>query len=311
MTTVYDGHCHVASTHFTPRAFLEDVASNVCCRLGSMGAAPRFDRVAEGLAAQQGDHLADGLVREMNAAGIARAVLLVPDFGLRLPGTLEPAEAARRHHEIRLRHPGRFWVYIGVDPRRGPEGVRAFEDVVDAYGLDGVKLYPPCGYSPSDPGLYPYYEICAARSLPVFIHTGPTVRSLDYERAHPMRADKAARDFPRVNFILGHGGLTHVETCAFMAAYRPNVYLDTGGFASGPNLSSWPEHLNWLFRLGINHKIIFGTDWPLGRLNGLRRVMGEVLDGPTALAGVSRKDRALLLHENLLRVLAARSRPGE
>ncbi|ANP51000.1 putative TIM-barrel fold metal-dependent hydrolase [Streptomyces griseochromogenes] len=309
MTTVYDGHCHVASTDFIPRAFAQDVASNVCCRLGSVGTAPSLGRVTDGLAAQQQDHLADGLIGEMDAAGIDRAVLLVPDFGLRMPGTLDPAQAARRHHEIRLRHPGRFWVYIGVDPRRGPEGVRAFEDMVDAYGLDGVKLYPPCGYSPSDSGLYPYYEICAARHLPVFVHTGPTARSLDYGPAHPLRVDKAARDFPRVNFVLGHGGLTHVETCAYLAAYRPNVYLDTGGFASGPSLPSWPEHLNRLFRLGVNHKIIFGTDWPLARLNGLKTLLAEVVDGPTVFAGVPRADRSLLLHENLLRVLAPRSRP--
>ncbi|MGW5678427.1 amidohydrolase family protein [Streptomyces sp. NPDC003860] len=309
MTTVYDGHCHVASTHFIPRTFVEDVASNVCCYLGSRGAEQRPGRVADGLAAQYEDHLADGLVGEMDAAGIDRAVLLVPDFSLRMPGTPEPVAAARHHHEIRLRHPGRFWVYIGVDPRRGPEGVRAFEQMVDGYGLDGVKLYPPCGYSPSDPGLYPYYEICQARSLPVFVHTGPTARSLDYGPAHPLRVDKAARDFPRVKFVLGHGGLTHVETSAYLASYRPNVYVDTGGFASGPMLPAWPEHLNRLFRLGVNHKIIFGTDWPLGRLNGFKGLMAEVLDGPTVFAGVSHKDRSLLLHENLLRVLAPRSRP--
>ncbi|QIB41993.1 amidohydrolase family protein [Streptomyces aureoverticillatus] len=312
VTGVFDGHCHVASTRFIPRAFVEDVASNVQCRLGSLGAAPRPGRVADGLAAQHEDHLADGLVEEMDAAGVERAVLLVPDFGLRMTGTAEPEEAARLHHEIRLRHPGRFWVYIGVDPRRGPEGVVAFERMVDAYGLDGVKLYPPCGYSPSDPGLYPYYEICADRALPVFVHTGPTARSLDYGPAHPMRIDRAARDFPDIPFVLGHGGLTHVDTCAYLAAYRPNVYVDTGGFASGPSLPYWPEHLNRLFRMGINHKIIFGTDWPLGRLNGgLKGLMGEVVDGPTVFAGVSRTDRNLLLRENLLRVLAPGSRPAE
>ncbi|MEI5100732.1 amidohydrolase family protein [Streptomyces sp. PmtG] len=176
-----------------------------------------------------------------------------------------------------MRHPGRFWVYIGVDPRRGPEGVSAFERMVDAYGLDGVKLYPPCGYSPSDPGMYPYYEICAARSLPVFVHTGPTARSLDYEPAHPMNVDRAARDFPAVDFVLGHGGLTHVETCAYLAAYRPNVYLDTGGFASAPSLSAWPEHLNRLFRLGVNHKIVFGHG--LAARPAQRRAQGPGLRG--------------------------------
>lgn len=311
MTTVYDGHCHVASTRFIPQAFVEDVAGNVHSRLSARGAAPSVARIARGYADQHQDHLADGLVAEMDAAGIARAVLLVPDFSLRMPGSTPPAEAARLHHEIRQRHPGRFWVYIGVDPRRGPEGVRAFERMVDEYALDGVKLYPPCGYSPSDPGLYPYYEICAALSLPVFVHTGPTAASLDYEPADPIRIDRAARDFPQVDFVLGHAGLTHVDTGGYLAAYRPNVYLDIGGFASTPTLRDWPEHLNRLFRTGINHKIIFGTDWPLGRMGGgLKRLTDEILHGPTVFSGVSRADRRLILGDNLLRVLAPGSRPA-
>ncbi|MFC4502412.1 MULTISPECIES: amidohydrolase family protein [Streptomyces] len=311
MTALYDGHCHVASTRFIPGRFVEDVAGNVHQALAAHGPAPSAGRIAQGYAGRHQDHLADGLVAEMDAAGVRRAVLLVPDFALRLPGSPPPQETARLHHGIRLRHPGRFWVYIGVDPRRGPEGVRDFEEQVERYGLDGVKLYPPCGYSPSDPGLYPYYEICAARSLPVFVHTGPTAASLDYESAHPLLIDRAARDFPTVPFVLGHAGLTHVETAGYLAAYRPNVYLDIGGFASTPTLRDWPDHLNRLFRLGLNHKIIFGTDWPLGRMaGGLKRLVDEVVHGPAVFAGVPRTERDLVLGGNLLRVLAPASRPA-
>ncbi|GHF52368.1 hypothetical protein GCM10010218_37280 [Streptomyces mashuensis] len=287
------------------------MAGNVHARLSAHGAGPDPGRLTDGYAAQHDDHLADGLVAEMDRAGVARAVLMVPDFGLRMDCPLPMAEMARLHHEIRLRHPGRFWVYIGADPRRGPEGLAEFERSLDAYGFDGLKLYPPCGYSPSDRALYPYYEVCAARELPVFVHTGPTARSLDYDPAHPLRIDAAARDFPSVDFVLGHAGLTHVETAGYLAAHRPNVYLDIGGFASTPTLPRWPEHLNRLFRLGVNHKIIFGTDWPLNRLaDGLRRSVAEVVEGPTVFAGVGRRDRELLLHENLLRVLAPASRPA-
>ncbi|MEI5100731.1 hypothetical protein RB200_22145 [Streptomyces sp. PmtG] len=92
MTGIFDGHCHVASSRFIPRRFVEDVASNLCCRLGAMNAAPSHGRVVAGLAAQHEDHLADGLVSEMDAAGVERAVLLVPDFGLRMEGTATPEE---------------------------------------------------------------------------------------------------------------------------------------------------------------------------------------------------------------------------
>ncbi|KUJ41267.1 hypothetical protein ACZ90_67995 [Streptomyces albus subsp. albus] len=304
---LYDGHCHVASTDFIPRRFLEDVARNVHRRLQARGTPPPLDRILEGYVAQHQDHHADQLVREMDLAGVDRAVLMVPDFGMRMDCPLTLEEMARRHHEIRSRHPGRFWVFIGADPRRGPEGVRAFERMVDAYRIDGLKLYPPCGYSPSDDGLYPYYEVCAERSLPVFVHTGPTAGSLDYDPAHPLRIDRAARDFPAVDFILGHAGLTHVDDAGFLAAHRPNVYLDIGGFASTPTIPDWPEHLNRLFRLGLNHKIVFGTDWPLGRLaGGMRRLVDEVVGGPTVFAGVPQRDRDLLLGGNLSRLLGAR-----
>lgn len=61
--------------------------------------------------------------------------------------------------------------------------------------------------------------------------------------------------FPSVKFVLGHGGVTHVEVSAYLAAYRANVYVDIGGFAGGTLPGGWKAHLNKLFRMGINHKI--------------------------------------------------------
>ncbi|HWM01649.1 MAG TPA: amidohydrolase family protein [Actinophytocola sp.] len=308
---ILDGHCHVASTDFVPRAFLGDVVGNVRARLGAHGRAPAATRLLDAYTAQHADHDADGLVRELDAAGVAKAVLLVPDFGLRLDCPLEPRAMAERHHAIRLRHPGRFWVYLGVDPRRGAAGLADFERSVAEFGIDGVKLYPPCGYSPSDRDLYPYYEICAARTMPVFVHTGPTAAGLDFEPAHPMLVDQAARDFPGVTFVLGHGGVTHVEVSSELAVHRRNVYLDLGGFAGAGTPDGWPAHLNRLFHTGLNHKIIFGTDWPLNRMSGgLVPLVEEITTGDRVFANVPRRDRELILGGNLLRVLPAEgSRP--
>jgi uncharacterized protein len=309
--TVYDGHCHVGSSDFIPEAFIRDVVRNVHRRLQARGAEIPVDRLFESYLAQYQDHQADQLVREMDDAGVRRAVLLVPDFTLRLDCPLTLEEMAERHHRIRLRHPGRFWVFIGADPRRGKAGAELLDSMVEDYGFEGIKLYPPCGYSPSDEALYPYYEVCAARSLAVFLHTGPTAASLDFAPAHPLKVDRAALDFPTVPFILGHGGLVHVDTAAYLAAHRRNIYLDIGGFAGTSALGAWPARLNSLFRLGLNHKIIFGTDWPVNRMSGgLARLVSGVTGSDGAFAGVRRRDQALILSENLLRVLPPSSRPG-
>jgi predicted TIM-barrel fold metal-dependent hydrolase len=135
-----------------------------------------------------------------------------------------------------------------------------------------MKLYPPCGYSPSDPSLYPFYEICAARGLPVVVHTGGTSPALGLDTAHPVLLDRAARDFPAVNFILAHGSGSYVEQCAMMCAFRPNVFLDVSAYQSAPL-----DRLRDVFTRGISHKVIFGSDWPVFRLRGNQKSFVEAL----------------------------------
>lgn len=66
-------------------------------------------------------------VRSRNVRRVDRAVLLVPDFTLRMDGKPTLAEMALRHHQIRQRHRGRIWMYIGVDPRQGEAEITEFE----------------------------------------------------------------------------------------------------------------------------------------------------------------------------------------
>src|SRR5437773_2758306 len=54
--------------------------------------------------------------------------------------------------------------------------------------------------------------------------------SLSFKRSSPLGVDDAALNFPQVNFILGHAGVTLYRQAALMAQYRPNIYLDLSGF---------------------------------------------------------------------------------
>ena len=300
---IIDGHVNLASEFATPQRFIDEQIDNAHHRLVAMGQEVRRDRLANRISAIYQDHDGDRLVAEMDAAGVAEAVLIVPDFTYVAACRLTPPELAELHHRVCERHPGRFRVLWGVDPRAGSDGIELFQRCLDEYGFAGLKLYPLNGYSPSDRRLYPYFEICAQRRLPVLSHTGPGWQALDFNYGQPLLIDQAARDFPGVNFVLGHGGVTHVEEASYLCVHRPNVYLDIGGFQAVLSPDGWAAHLNRLFHLGINHKIVFGTSWPAFRLSAsLAGLVGEFRDTSTVFAGIKPSARRLILGGNVLRL---------
>lgn len=215
---------------------------------------------------QMKDHYGDQLVTDMDSANVSKSVLLVPDFSYVFNSADSIDSLAKAHYEICRRHENRFIVFIGVDPRHGSQAILSFKRGIFDYGFKGLKLYPPCGYSSSDPSLYPFYELCAEHNIPVLLHTGPTSPQLTFRYADPFDVDDAARLFPSVNFILAHGGIVNVDAAVQQCQFRPNVYLDISGFSSMSGAEGWVGHLTHLFSRGINHKIIFGTDWPLSSM---------------------------------------------
>lgn len=263
-TKIIDTHCHIASLDFIPPSFVDGIVANIELALASQGVRASSAKVKDIFLTKFQDPDCDELVAEMDAAGIEQAVLLAPDFTHALSDCrLTIAEILAHHHAVVQRHPGRFFVLAGVDPRWGRDGLDLFEKSLREYGFHGLKVYPPCGFPGSDPRLFPYYEICAAWRVPVLVHIGGTCPALAFDTASPVQLDLAARSFPQVNFILAHGSVSYAEECAMMCAFRPNVYLDVSGFQSA-DLSL----LEQLFRRGFPHKVLFGTDWPLFRLQG-------------------------------------------
>jgi predicted TIM-barrel fold metal-dependent hydrolase len=264
MTHIIDTHCHIGSLDMIPPSFVEGIVENIALALTARGVRSKRSAVEDLVLARFNDPMCDELVAEMDDAGIDRAVLLAADFTYALKDCrLGIAEILEHHRLVKERHPGRFHVFAGVDPRWGKDGIDLFERSIRDWGFEGLKVYPPCGFSGSDPRLFPYYEICSRWRIPVLVHIGGTCPELAFDVASPVLLDEAARTFPGVNFILAHGSVSYVEECAMMAGFRPNVYLDVSGFQTA-DLSM----LEQLFRRGFRHKVLFGTDWPLFRLQG-------------------------------------------
>jgi hypothetical protein len=251
------------------------------------------------------DPLCDELVAEMEKADISRSILLIADFTYAMKDcSLTIEESFQKHREVLSRHPGKFQVFGGVDPRWGKDGLALFERSLSEYGFRGFKLYPPCGFSPSDRTLFPFYELCAQYNAPVVIHIGPTSPTLSFQHASPFLLDEAARSFPTVNFILAHGSVNFTEECAMMCRFRPNIFLDISAFQTIPQDNA--AALKWTLSQGINHKVLFATDWPVFRLQGdQRRFVDMVIaqDGP--MSQLKPREQAWILNKNVDRLVGA------
>lgn len=278
---ILDCHTHLASPHTLPEPFFEGWGENIRRLLPPDLPERHRAKIAARYRLDRPDPNGDHHVAELNAAGIDVAVSLIVDFGFAFEGHVPPIEDVfALHHAMALRHPGRFWVFAGIDPRRGQAGVDLFARSLNEWGVRGLKLYPPCGYSPSDRALDPYYDLCAQHHVPVLTHTGPTTPKLSFQHTHPADVEGAAHRFPTVNFILAHGAVVHREDAALLAEYRPNVYVDTAGFQVAIKRGEWNDALMRYKRQGILRKLLFGSDWPIhaehGPLSGwLPRLTGE------------------------------------
>jgi predicted TIM-barrel fold metal-dependent hydrolase len=303
--TIVDAHCHIASFKFIPRSFVAGSAANVVELLVAKDIQADRSRVLDLFEQKMQDPLCDALVQEMNEAGIGKCILLIADFTLALKDCeLSIEESFCAHRDVLARHSGRFEVFGGVDPRWGKDGLALFERSLTEYGFRGFKVYPPCGFSPSDRALFPFYEICAHHGAPVVVHIGPTSPVLSFTGTNPFLLDDAARQFPGVDFVLAHGAVNFTEECAMMCRFRPNVYLDVSAYQGTLGYDPEVGCLRDIFARGISHKILFGTDWPVFRLQGTQRNFVDAVtakDGP--LSGVAAGDRELVLHGNIERLL--------
>jgi predicted TIM-barrel fold metal-dependent hydrolase len=303
---ICDVHCHIASLEHTPQSFIEGSIENVLEMMSARGIPATRKHLWKMYERKMQDALCDELVAEMDEAGISRAVLLAADFTWVLKDcALTIEETYQRHRAVMERHPGRLAVFAGVDPRWGKSGLDLFERSVREYGFSGMKLYPPCGYSPSDRAFDPYYELCSELRLPVMIHIGPTSPVLSSQHAEPFNVDEPANRFPRVRFILAHAAVNHVEECAMLARVRPNVYADISAFQLSLGWRRPAERLQWLLSQGINHKILFGTDWPVFRLQGSQKSFVEALTSENGiLLDLPDVERDLILYKNAERILS-------
>ena len=245
----------------------------------------------------------DQLLKDMDAAGVEKAVLL--GWYWEKPATCVLQN--RWYAECVRAHPDRLAAFATIHPGAGEEPVRAEIRRARDEGLCGLGELSPHsqGYAVDDRVFATALALAAELGLLVNLHaTDPNTRR------YPGGIETPTEDFqrlatahPRTTFLIAHwgGGLLQWESNPAVRKELANVFYDT---AASP--LSYDERV-WRAALDVvpPEKVIFGSDYPLllyprtERAPGWGKLLAEI-EG----AGLTPKEMIPLLGGNIARLLA-------
>jgi hypothetical protein len=253
-----------------------------------------WDSIAQGLWGSRParTHTIPNLLAEMDATRVERAVILPIKFGFPFGDDLNERWAAA----IAASGQGeRLRLGLSIHPR-DPDRIAELERLA-ATGARVVKLHPTVQrFYPDDPAMMETYAACERLGLIVFFHGGRA--GIEPESSHPFAMPRhyegAIEAFPRLPFVLGHGGARDGEAMLEMALRHENAWLGLHGQSV--------TRLGEMIRRTGGERLVFGTDWPWYPLAATLAKVLIVTEGRPEL-------RAALLRTNAERLLGGREWP--
>jgi len=227
------------------------------------------------------------------------------------------AEEMRANHvvgAVSMNHAGDAWADLGELNVVHCVGLDAIVDEgrLEAELASGryrcIKIY--LGYVHQyayDPAYEPAYRLAERFGVPVVFHTGDTdSRTAKLKYADPLTIDEVAVDHPNVTFVLAHAGNPWIQSAAEVAYKNSNVVIDGSAFLIG-DLAAVPPAIvetqlvapvRWIFEyVDDPKKLMFGTDWPLVRMEPYLRAFAKA---------IPREHWQAVFHDNAARVYGFR-----
>ena len=237
------------------------------------------------------EHVSDDLMERNRKLGIDVSVLQSVGSGDEEKGIA-----------LAEKHRGHFIVFAWLgDLSDIPEQVDRFSTLLENNLVKGVKFQPLIQYFfPEEKRLYPVYDFCEQRAVPLLFHCGIVTFYEEFGIPHLARygnpvlgIDEIAYKFPKLPLVIAHmGGNYFYEACA-VAEKHENISLDTAYlsfFCDRFIPRTTPSEL-------IRHAV---------RLVGpLKLLYGWEGTDPSIIldAGIADRSKELIMHENAERLL--------
>jgi predicted TIM-barrel fold metal-dependent hydrolase len=283
-----DCHCHIFSLDCVPMEFRKRFCLNLKNPVHKFilwlvrRLLPKEAKLGEwlDLAELSIAEMAQKLVQEMDEAGIDMCIPLMMDmkycsgFGGEVKRfedqITETAAAVTAINNEYGRT--RMLPFVAADPRR-ENFLELVTNAIESGNFKGIKIYPVMGYTPTDSRLYPLYEYCQEKNIPITTHCeNGGIPGLDdyYALADPKYWKIVLEAFPSLTLNLAHNDRTGKDWQPKIAALikdYPNVYTDISYdtemwymprkyFKSIKHMLETPK---------IQDRVLYGSDWYMGR----------------------------------------------
>jgi predicted TIM-barrel fold metal-dependent hydrolase len=207
----------------------------------------------------------DDLLHGMDESGVDSAVILGQD-------THATPNPSFKHYTIRndmlakiaASSKDRLIPFAGVDPNSSREALRELRRALVRLGLRGLKVHSSANsvYPNDSKRMYPLYELCQERGVPVLFHTGTTgLGDCEIKYSKPEFLDEVCNSFPDLKVVMAHFGWPWSDVAIAVALRHPNVYIDISGWRPKYIPSSVLPYVNGILR----DRFVFGTDYPMLR----------------------------------------------
>jgi predicted TIM-barrel fold metal-dependent hydrolase len=204
------------------------------------------------------------LLAEMDAAGVQWGVIMGRQSEEPL-GVIPNGEIAAC---IR-KHPDRFVGWAGIDLQQPTQWWLAeIERCLAQPGFKGVSIEPPISKDPTirNPGdrrLYPIYEECQRRDIPVNITLSAQLQARlnrPYEDSSPLNLYRVAQDFPKLTIHVAHAAWPYVMDMIGVAFVCPNIWISPDQYMVQrlPGADEYVKAIKHYFP----DRAVFGTAYP-------------------------------------------------
>jgi predicted TIM-barrel fold metal-dependent hydrolase len=260
-----DAHYHLVAEEWYPEGWWQAVTVMYLNGMKQLGMEMPLETIRESLIPTLWDPEGEALIRDMDAGGIDKTVLLPMDYWILFGEPKVSVEGQlKAYADLQRRHPDRIIAFATVDPRR-PDAVELLERAIKEWGLKGLNLYPQTGYFMNEPNTYRVLEKASELQLPVTCHTGQLgAAPLRAKYGDPIYLDDVTQDFPNLIVTAGHMAFGWHEQLFYLAGLRYNLLTDVSAWqdVSRANYVKFCQVLRHaLDRLGPN-RVLFGTDNP-------------------------------------------------
>jgi len=204
----------------------------------------------------------DAVLSGMDEAGVKRAVILgqathaTPNAAFR-NYTIKNDDLAR----IASRSGDRLVPFAGVDPNAGTEALKELKRAARQLGVRGLKVHSSANsVYLNDERMFPFYEFCQEKGLPILFHTGTTgLGDCEVRYSKPELMDEVCQRFPELKVVMAHFGWPWTDVTLAVALRNPNVFVDVSGWRPRYIPQNLLPYLNGI----LSDRFLFGTDYPM------------------------------------------------